>query len=182
MRRFALPALATVLALALVGLLAFGLTRTGDDTSLEQALAEGRHPRAHDAALPLLDGGTRRLADLRGKVVVVNFFAHWCPPCKREAPLLARTQRAIAKRDATFLGVAWDDTTDDVRAFVDVYGVNYPVVSDVDGSFARAYGVRGMPESFVIDQRGRIVALRRGALDERWIERYVDPLLAPRAS
>jgi cytochrome c biogenesis protein CcmG/thiol:disulfide interchange protein DsbE len=182
MRRLLPPALVSLLALSLVGLLVFGVLKTTDSTSIDQAIANGEHPRAHDARLPLLDGGTRTLAELRGRVVIVNFFAHWCVPCQQEAPLLSRTQRLIERRGATLLGVAWDDTTADSRRFVHDFHVNYPVVRDVDGSFATAYGVKGMPESFVIDRRGHIVALRRGALDERWIAQHVDPLLTGHAS
>lgn len=182
MRRFVLPGLVAVLALALVGLLIFGVLQTTDDTSIDQAIAQGKHPQAHDAALPALDGGTHRLADFRGKVVVVNFFAHWCAECRLEAPLIARTQKAIERRGGTFVGVAWNDTTEETRAFMRNHGITYPVVRDVDGAFARAYGVLAMPETFVLDTHGRIVALRRGPLDSRWIDEHIDPLLTPRSS
>jgi len=181
MRRIAVPGLTALLAVALVALLVFGVLQTGDDTSIDQAVATGRYPVAHDASLPLLGGGTRSLADFRGKVVVVNFFAHWCDGCAHEAHLLARTQSAIASRGATFLGVAWDDTTSEAQTFVRQYGVDYPVVRDVDGSFATHYGVTGMPESFVVDRRGRIVALRRGELTPSWIAQHLDPLLSRRS-
>lgn len=181
MRRFALPSLVAVLALALVGLLVFGVLKTTDDSSLDQAVASGKHPRAHDASLPAIDGGTRTLADYRGRVLVVNFFAHWCTPCQQEAPLLSRTQAAISGRGATLIGVAWNDTTEDTRKFMRHYHVDYPVLRDVDGTFASAYGVKGMPETFVIDRSGHVVALRRGGLDPRWIAHYIDPLLARRS-
>src|SRR6185312_1334504 len=149
MRRTVTTLAASLLALLLVGLLVFGVLQTGDDSSIDQALARGRHPLAHDAALPLLDGGARRtLASYRRTdgYVVVNFFASWCDPCAQEAPLLDGLQRRLAGH-GTVVGVAWDDAIDGSRRFVRVHDVRYPVVRDVDGSFARAYGVTGVPET-----------------------------------
>lgn len=180
MRRFAAPGLVAVLAVALVALLVFGVLQTNSsDTSIDEAVANGQRPVAHDASLPLLAGGSQRLADLRGKVVVVNFFAHWCPPCRAEAPMLSDAQRKFAARGATVIGVAWDDTTDKVREFARHYGIEYPILSDVDGTFGAAYGIKGLPETFVLDRRGRIAALVRGPLtDDRWVTAQVDRLLA----
>jgi cytochrome c biogenesis protein CcmG, thiol:disulfide interchange protein DsbE len=180
MRRTVTTLAASVLALLLVGLLVFGVLQTGDDTSIDQALARGDHPRAHDAALPLLDGGgSRRLADYRRHgYVVVNFFASWCGPCADEAPLLDRLERRLAGH-GTIVGVAWNDATADTRRFVREHGVRYPVVRDVDEAFGRAYGVNGVPETFVLDPHGRIVALNRSQLTQRWISAAIDPLLAP---
>jgi cytochrome c biogenesis protein CcmG/thiol:disulfide interchange protein DsbE len=181
MRRTVTTLAVSVIALLLVGLLVFGVLQTGDDSSIDQALARGEHPIAHDASLPVLDGGgSRALADFRGDgYVVVNFFASWCDPCTEEAPLLNRLERRLAGR-GTIVGVAWNDATEDTRAFVRKHGVRYPVVRDVDGDFAAAYGVKGMPETFVLDPRGRIVALQRSQLSERWIADTIDPLLAAR--
>ncbi|HEX4806375.1 MAG TPA: TlpA disulfide reductase family protein [Conexibacter sp.] len=179
MRRTVTTLVASVLALLLVGLLVFGVLQTGDDSSIDQALARGQHPRAHDAALPLLaGGGTRTLAGYRRDgYVVVNFFASWCQPCADEAPTLARVQRRLAGR-GTVVGVAWNDATEDTARFVRTHAIRYPVLRDVDGSFASAYGVKAMPETFVVDPRGRIVALDRGELTQRWIAAAIDPLVA----
>ncbi len=180
MRRTVTTLLASALALLLVGLLVFGVLQTGDDSSIDQAVARGEHPQAHDAALPQLDGGAKRtLASYRsdGGYVVVNFFASWCPPCQDEAPLLNRLQRQLAGR-ATVVGVAWNDLTGDTRRFVHDFHVGYPILRDVDGSFAGAYGVKGMPETFVLDPQGRIVALRRTEVTPEWIATAIDPLLA----
>jgi cytochrome c biogenesis protein CcmG/thiol:disulfide interchange protein DsbE len=179
MRRTVTTIVAAVLALLLVGLLVFGVLQTGDDSSIDQALARGQHPVAHDTSLPLLDGGGgRTLAALRGDgYLVVNFFASWCGPCAEEAPLLDRLQRRLAGR-GTIVGVAWNDATGDTSSFVRDHRVRYPVVRDVDGSFATAYGVKGMPETFVLDPRGRIVALQRSPLTPQWIASTIDPLIA----
>ncbi len=178
MRRFALPGLVAVLAIALVALLVFGVLQTADNSSIDEAVAHGQHPVAHDARLPLLEGsGAKTLSDYRGHYLVVNFFASWCGPCKDEAPLLNGIARTVARRGGTVLGIAWDDTTSDARAFVSQTHMAYPVVRDVDGSFGRAYGITGMPETFVVDPQGRIVALRRAQLTSSWIAGTLDPLL-----
>jgi cytochrome c biogenesis protein CcmG/thiol:disulfide interchange protein DsbE len=178
MRRIATTLAVSLLALALVALLVFGVLQTADDTSLDQAVARGERPLAHDARLPLLDGGgDRALADYRGGYVVVNFFASWCDPCIAEAPLLNRVQRTLAGR-GTVLGVSWNDSTEDSRAFVREHGVRFPVVRDVDGAFARAYGISGLPETFVLDPEGRVVALKRSQLTREWVAAEVDPLLS----
>ncbi len=179
MRRTVTTIAAAVLALLLVGLLVFGVLQTGDDSSIDQAVARGQHPVAHDAALPLLDGGGRRtLASYRTDgYVVVNFFASWCAPCAQEAPLLDQLQRRLAGH-GTVVGVAWNDATEDTLRFARAHALSYPVLRDVDGSFASAYGVTGMPETFVVDPRGRIVALERNQLTPSWISATIDPLIA----
>jgi len=182
MRRTVTTVAVSAVALLLVALLVFGVLQTSDGNSLDQAVARGEHPIAHDAALPLLDGGgTRRLADFRGQWIVVNFFASWCRPCAVEAPLLNRLQRRLAGR-GTIVGVAWNDASGDTRDFVREHGVGYPIVRDVDRGFGDAYDVKGVPETFLLDPRGRVVALNRSELTSRWIARTVDPLIAAKAA
>lgn len=179
MRRTVTTLAAFAVALLLVGLLVYGVSQTHGGNSIDQALARGEHPVAHDAQLPRLDGGGRRtLASYRGHgYLVVNFFASWCTPCADEAPMLNRMQRQLAGR-GTVVGVAWNDATEDTARFVRRYALSYPVLRDVDGKFASAYGVKGMPETFLIDPRGRIVALERNQLTQQWIAAAIDPLLA----
>jgi cytochrome c biogenesis protein CcmG, thiol:disulfide interchange protein DsbE len=182
-RRIAATTAVSLLALALVALLVFGVLQTSDDTSLDQAVARGERPVAPDAdaQLPLLDGGDRRtIAQLGdGGWVVVNFFASWCTPCREEAPLLNELQRRLRGRGTgTIVGVSWNDATDDARAFLREHGVSFPVVRDVADDLGRAYGITGLPETFVIDPAGRIVALKRSQLTREWVEAELDPLLA----
>jgi cytochrome c biogenesis protein CcmG, thiol:disulfide interchange protein DsbE len=183
MRRIAVPAVVSLLAVALIALLVFGVLQTGDNTSLDQAVAKGARPAAPSRPLPKLDGtGTRSVADYRGHYLVVNFFASWCTPCAEEAPLLNGIQRTIAKRGGSVLGVAWDDTTAAARTFAHENRLAFPLVRDVDGAFGHAYAITGMPETFVVDPQGRIVALRRAQLTRAWVTQMLDPLIGRTAS
>jgi cytochrome c biogenesis protein CcmG/thiol:disulfide interchange protein DsbE len=174
---------AVILAAALlVGLLAYGVASRQADTSIDAALASGQRVKAPTARLPLLGrAGQGSLADYRGKVVVLNFWASWCKPCTQELPLLERTHRAIAGRGALVLGANYQDVSDSALNFVRRFKLTYPSLRDRDGKFADRYGSRAFPETFVIDRRGRIAATRRGPVDQRWLDRTLPPLIAERA-
>ena len=101
MRRFAIPAIAVAVAAGLLALLAFGVSHQGTSTSIDASVARGDYPMAPNAStkLPILGStGSESLADLRGKVIVLNVFASWCPPCMAEAPILEQEQRQIVKQ------------------------------------------------------------------------------------
>jgi cytochrome c biogenesis protein CcmG/thiol:disulfide interchange protein DsbE len=166
-------------AAALVAVLAYGVASEGTDTSIDDALSKGKRVAAPQASLPVLGGsGDRSLADYRGKVVLLNFWASWCRPCVHELPLLERTQRRISSRGATVLGVNYKDIPEDALAFVRRFRLDYPSLRDRDGEYAEDYGARAFPETFLIDRRGRIAALRRGPIDQRWLDETLPALLA----
>ncbi len=109
---------------------------------------------------------------------MLNVFASWCDPCKAEAPVLEQAQRQIAGHGATVLGVTYLDNTSDSQAFMRAEHITYPVVRDVNGTFVRSFGTTGVPETFVIDRQGRIVAVRRFQLDTRWLDQTLPSILA----
>jgi len=164
---------------ALLGLLAYGLGSTEPDRGIERALGRGERPEAPGFELDRLSGaGEGSLADHRGEVVVLNFWASWCDPCRAESPLLQRWHERMAEvGGATVLGVDALDVTSDARAFVREFDLSYPMVRDPDGEVLADYGVVSYPETFVVDREGRIAASRRGPVDEAWMRREVLPLL-----
>jgi cytochrome c biogenesis protein CcmG/thiol:disulfide interchange protein DsbE len=171
--------LAVVGVVALVGLLTYGLVAGEPDRGMDDALARGETVAAPAFDLDRLSGpGKRSLADYRGGIVVLNAWASWCGPCREESPLLERWQRRIERAGAgTVLGINALDVDSDARAFVREYGLTYPMLRDPEGESLIDYGVIGYPETFVIDARGRIVALQRGVVDEQWMREHVAPLL-----
>jgi cytochrome c biogenesis protein CcmG/thiol:disulfide interchange protein DsbE len=174
---FAVAAIVGVVAL--LGLLAYGLVASDPDHGIDDALARGETVEAPGFDLKRLSGeGNESLADYRGKIVVLNAWASWCDPCRAESPLLERWHKRISRDGrGTVLGIDALDIDGDARAFVREYGLTYPMLRDPEGESLIDYGVVGYPETFVIDERGEIVALRRGAVDEQWMRKEVAPLL-----
>jgi cytochrome c biogenesis protein CcmG, thiol:disulfide interchange protein DsbE len=104
-----------------------------------------------------LDGaGSVDLTSLRGKPVVLNFFASWCEPCKGEAKVLEDAARQYANR-VVFLGIDYHDVTSDGRKFLRAHGITYPTVQDGSGRVGDLYGLSGVPETYFIDAQGRLV-------------------------
>lgn len=174
MRRRLLPILASLAGACLIGLLIYGVSAQSASRTLDELAANGKHPVAPDAArsLPRLGAdGASSLASLKGKVVLLNFWASWCEPCQVEAPLLERAQSRLQRHGATVLGVTYEDASPDSQGFVRRFHLTYPNLRDNNGAFAHAYGTDQLPESFIVDRHGDIVAVSRGEIGQPFIDR-----------
>ncbi len=133
---------------------------------------------AADFALQLSDGSALQLSDLAGNVVMVDFWASWCAPCRQEAAMLNRSYAAYAGHPVEFVGVNIWDTPDAAATFLVEFGVGYPTGPDADGAIALNYGVRGIPEKFFIDAQGVIRRKYVGPMPENVLRSTLDGLLA----
>jgi cytochrome c biogenesis protein CcmG/thiol:disulfide interchange protein DsbE len=148
---------AVVVVAALLGLLVWKVT-TDDGTGVRKALKAGKRPQAPDFTLARLDGrGKLSLASLRGKAVVINFWASWCAPCKAEASRLEAAWRKHRGRGVVFVGVDYQDVRSDARHFAERNGMTYPLVYDGRGKVLSSYDGTGVPETMFINRRGRLV-------------------------
>jgi len=133
-------------------------------------------------SLTSFDGAALSLSALRGRVVVMNFWASWCyPACYEEAPALARAWEAYKDRGVSFIGVNIQDKEEPARKFLARFGHTFPNAPDPAGRVSVDYGVYGVPETFFIDRAGNIRGKHVGALTDAIVKQYVDPLLAERS-
>ena len=158
-RRLIVAAAILLPAAAVLALLAYGFT-TEPKYIPTPFIAKPAPP----FTLTLFDGSTLRLEDLRGKVVFLNFWASWCPPCRAEARALEAAWQKYKSQEVVFLGVNIQDREPDARAFLQEFGITYPNGIDRGSRLAIDYGVWGLPETFFIDRDGRVTYKHVGAL------------------
>ncbi len=170
---------------ALFALLGWALARSGGQpagpgVNAEFGEVEVEERTAPDFTLELLDGRTLTLSELRGSVVVVDFWASWCWPCRQEAPRLIQVYEEYRGRGVEFVGVGIWDRPAEAEAFVEEFGVPYPTGLDIPGAILVEYGVSGIPEKHFIDAEGRIVTKFVGPSSEDDLRETLDRLLAAR--
>jgi cytochrome c biogenesis protein CcmG/thiol:disulfide interchange protein DsbE len=160
---------------ALLGLLIWKLA-TDETGEVAKALEQGKVIAAPDFTLPRLDReGELKLSSLRGKAVVVNFWASWCEPCKEEVAVLEAAWRKYGSRGLVVVGVDAQDFKGDARRFMRRYGMTYPVVHDGPGETLGEWDLTGFPETFFVDRRGRLVGRRvSGEIDRETLEENIE--------
>jgi cytochrome c biogenesis protein CcmG, thiol:disulfide interchange protein DsbE len=119
-----------------------------------------------------------KLSDLRGKAVVIDFWATWCGPCRAEAPIVNKLAERYRGKDVVVLGVNTDDGEGKAKAFAQQERLTYPIAYDGDRSAANAYNVQGLPTLVVVSKTGKIVAIRTGVTSESDLEELVEQALS----
>ncbi|MCL5958175.1 MAG: TlpA family protein disulfide reductase [Chloroflexi bacterium] len=136
------------------------------------AVSAGRE--ASDFSIKLFSGGTFHLTDQRGKVVLVNFWASWCPPCRDEAPVLERAWKKYKDRGVVLVGLDIWDNEADAKSFMKEFGITYPTGPDPNGETAIEYGVSGVPETWFLNREGRLVRRWIGPLNDQQITAFIE--------
>ncbi len=166
-----LPVMQAIVLIAIVGLLAltaFAMRLRNDPGPQVGQLAPG-------FTLKTYDGQQVSLESLRGKVVVVNFWASWCVPCRDEAPILEQVWRQYKDRGVVFLGVDYVDTEPKALAYLKEFDVTYPNGIDLASKISQVYRISGVPETFFIGKDGKIAPVNTGAGDA---PKYASPISA----
>ena len=161
---------AGVLVVGVVGLLVVGLLNRDIGTSIQDALAEGKRPAAPDITLPVLAAGDGigpvgskvALKDLRGKTVVLNFWASWCGPCKQSFPFMNDLQAKYRAQGFEILAVNLDAKRDDADKFLAEVPAQFTLAFDAKGDSAKRFEIKGMPSSYLIGRDGKVVAAHKG--------------------
>jgi cytochrome c biogenesis protein CcmG/thiol:disulfide interchange protein DsbE len=162
--------LAFSIVLALLGLLGWGLIK-----SQKGPVENGPAP---DFTLQGFDGRTVTLSELRGQVVVVNFWASWCLPCREEAAYLEQTWRKYEDQGVIFIGVDYVDTEKAALAYIEEFDITYINGPDIKTHISDAYNIQGVPETFFIARNGEVRGMHIGPLSPPQLDEKIEELLA----
>ena len=162
-----------LLIVALLGLMIWGIGKRAQGTTGDMPVTTRPAPAF---TVPLFEGGQFDLAAMKGKPVLVNFWASWCIPCEEEAATLEKMSKAYKDRVA-FIGVNVQDTDPLARGFLKKFSITYPNGRDALGAISVDYGMSGVPESYFVDRGGQLVRKWQGPLDEPRLRQFLDDLL-----
>ncbi len=164
---------------ALIALLVYGVAIKSGGNKYDNALAQGqRLPATVRGVRVLNDSGTKSIADYMGKVVLLNFWASWCEPCKAESPALERAYQKYGKQGFVVLGADVDDLSKDANKFYIENRLTYPILRYSSVNATKDFGTKRMPETFVIDRDGNVAALKRMQVDDAWLNEILPKVLA----
>ena len=161
--------LAFVLVLALLALLAWGLKKAQAGPVYSGA--------APDFSLTGFDGRKVTLSELRGKVVIINFWASWCLPCREEAAYLEQTWRKYQDRGVVFIGVDYVDTEKEALAYIQEFDITYINGPDLGTVISDAYNIQGVPETFYVSKSGELRGMHIGPLKAPELDQKIEELL-----
>lgn len=162
--------LAFAIVLALLGLMAWGLIK-----SQKGPVDNGPAP---DFTITGFNGLTVTLSELRGQVVIINFWASWCPPCREEAAYLEQTWRRYKDQGVVFIGVDYVDTEKAALAYIKEFDITYINGPDIGTRISDAYNIKGVPETFFVAKNGEIRGMHIGPLKSPELDQKIDELLA----
>jgi len=171
------PVLATaaLVVIGFLGLLVWGMLNKQPITGLSGVTMVDRP--APDFTLTTFQRNTISLADLRGKPIIINFWASWCPPCRIEAPLIERTWRTYENRGLIFLGVNIQDREEDALNYIREFNITYPNGPDPTGEIAIDYGVSGLPVTFFVSRNGQVVRRWVGAIERNTLIGSIEEIM-----
>lgn len=155
---------------ALLALMAWGLVKV-QNGPVEKGMAP-------DFSLTSFDGDTLTLSELRGQVVVINFWASWCPPCRDEAAYLEQTWRKYKDQGVVFIGVDYVDTDAEALAYIEEFDITYFNGPDIGTRISQAYNIQGVPETFFVAKNGELRGVHIGPLFAPDLDNKIDELLA----
>jgi thiol-disulfide isomerase/thioredoxin len=121
--------------------------------------------KAIDFNLPDLEGRIHQLSDYQGQVVLVNFWATWCPPCRKEMPSLMRLDRELKEQGFTILAIDVGEERETIQSFLKQYSLNFPILMDPTTQWAKKWSVRGLPTTFLLDNNANILYQAQGGLE-----------------
>jgi cytochrome c biogenesis protein CcmG, thiol:disulfide interchange protein DsbE len=174
-----LQAASVGLVAVLIALFAWRLVAEDQAAQLGDSVNDGERPAAPGFTLERLDReGTISLASLRGKAVVLNFWASWCEPCKEESEILESAWQEYRERDVVVIGIDARDLLSEAREFAERYELSYPLAYDGPGETIGRYGVTGFPETWFVSRDGRLVGERiQGPVTEAQLRDNIEEAL-----
>ena len=174
---FAIPAM--ILLAALLALLIYGVFVKQGGNKYDKAVAAGQRLPAPIRESRVLNSTTpTSLAAYKGKVVLFNFWASWCEPCRTESPAMERAYKKYKDQGFVVLGADVDDLSSQANKFIKQYGLTYPILRYTRADATKDFGTKQLPESFLIDRNGKIVSLQRYEVNDEWLNTNIPKALS----